>query len=365
MGCGTSSEEVYIKIKNLLKLLIYKGGNSGGEYGDPDLEYEIGKRVEDNLERMGRFSALRRDLEQRVGVDENGVEDVILAEIGPSKIRTSDLDRLVETLISDQLSVYEGVVPAEELNAQKESLFRQYATGEQRASLLGQYVAEELLSRFARDEGVADDPGIRDRIVRTERNILAQAALQREISNRVNITTVDLESFYSANESEFTIPERARIAHIVTDTMGNAEAIRELVVNRGNFSEVAAERSIDTSTAANGGEIDGWIEKGAEIPGIGYSIEAIAAIFSTNPGNVCDVIATSDMGFHVLRVIARDPSRVRPLTEVQQEVYEALYARKSQEVQEQLLEFLRVEHDVVLHESALAIEQEERAGEAR
>ena len=56
---------------------------------------------------------------------------------------------------------------------------------------------------------------------------------------------------------------------------------------------------------------------------------------------------------HVVQDLDRVESRIPALDEIRSQVYEDLYARKSREIQEHLLEFLQKEYDVVIHQSSL------------
>ena len=324
-------------------------------HASDELSFDIGRRVEENLERLGKFSGRRRELDARVGTETGG--EIVVAEIGPTKITGSDLDRRIESLISDQLAAYSSILSAEELNREKENLFKRYATEDQRAALLGQYLAEELLYRHSRSAGLGDDAEVRDRIIRSERGILAQAALQREISERIHITPVDVESFYSANKESYRTVERVRIGHILSDTLTEAEGLLRRAESGADFAVLAREASLDTTTADNGGDL-GWVEKGDRIPGIGSSADVAGLILATESGAVVAEVLESETGFHVVKVLEREPPRQRSFEEVRSTVFEDLYGRKSTEVQEQLLEQLRIEYDVVIHQSALAGTQE-------
>ena len=124
------------------------------------------------------------------------------------------------------------------------------------------------------------------------------------------------------------------------------------------FEDLAESLSEDEKTKDRGGEIEGWVQKGSYIPGIGYSDDATAAIFSTEAGEVAEKPVKTDKGVHVIKVREREPERQKSLDEVRGEVFRALRRRKEQEVQEALLAELKDRYDIVIHRSRFAPEGE-------
>ena len=332
-------------------------------YEDPELSFDIGRRVEDSLERLGKFAALRQELAGRVGMAEPEEADDVVAEIGATKVRASDLDQLIEDMISDQLAGFAAFMTEDELRRRKEETFKAYATEEQRASLLSQYLTEELLYRQAREAGISDEPSTRNRILRAERSVLAQTVLQRELADKINITDVDLQTYYSANAEDFRTHEQARVAHILVGSEEAARSIRTRAAGGTDFEDLARMYSGDSATAQAGGAIGTWIVKGDPLPDFASSVDTTAAIFSTEPGDVYETVVQTERGYHVIKVLEREPSRLRGFEEVRREVYQQLYAQKARDVQEQLLAFLRTKYDVVIHQGALSGAQGEPGGD--
>lgn len=93
--------------------------------------------------------------------------------------------------------------------------------------------------------------------------------------------------------------------HILAATKDGAALARKLVVEDGqDFATVARDKSTDTSTAPNGGDL-GWFPKGVMVP----AFEDVA--FALEPGQVSDPVQTK-FGWHIIKVVAKDPAR--PLT---------------------------------------------------
>uniref|UniRef100_A0A7C2WFE6 Post-translocation molecular chaperone n=1 Tax=Thermorudis sp. TaxID=1969470 RepID=A0A7C2WFE6_9BACT len=98
--------------------------------------------------------------------------------------------------------------------------------------------------------------------------------------------------------------EQVHAAHILLATEDAARSTVEELRGGADFAEIARQRSIDSTTAPNGGDL-GWFPRG-------YMPEAFdAAAFSLQPGEVSDPVKT-EYGWHIVTVLERENDR--PLT---------------------------------------------------
>jgi len=95
--------------------------------------------------------------------------------------------------------------------------------------------------------------------------------------------------------------------HIVVATEAEAEQIQAQLNNGTNFEALAASKSIDESTRADGGDLD-WFSRGA---GSVLWTEVEDAAFALQPSDISPIIQ-SPIGFHIMKLVAREN---RPLTE--------------------------------------------------
>jgi peptidyl-prolyl cis-trans isomerase C len=333
-------------------------------YARPDdISPEIARRVQESLETMGKFAALRYELADRVGTggitkegSSHDTVDPVVAEIGPQRITKSDLDRRIERLIETQISQYASYLPEEEANKRKEEMLRQYSTDKQRQVFLSQYIAEEILYRKARESGLMDDPDVRVTLQDMERSLLARKVMEREFADEIKITSGDLETYYEAHKEEYVQPERASVAHILVDNPQAARDVRMRLEKGDDFSVVAAELSKDEQSRQKGGELTEWIEKGQvrHIPGLGGSDAAVKAIFSTDQGHLVKEDIQTEEGIHIIKVLKREAERQKDFDEVKNEVALALRSQKEREVQQELFTRLKEQYDVVIHQSAFS-----------
>ncbi|MBN1674401.1 MAG: peptidyl-prolyl cis-trans isomerase [Kiritimatiellae bacterium] len=331
------------------------------------LEAEIGRNIQTCLEELGRFAALRYELAERVGLkaDTASTGEDVVAEIGARKITKAELDRLIEQQIEREMAQFAAYLPDAERRKRKEALLKQYSTASQRLLFLKQFIAAEVLYRRARESKLADKPDVRDLLKEAERAILSREVIENEVAHRIQITPGDLETYYEAHKKEYAQPERARISHILVKDEVAAGKVMERLKDGASFESLAKELSADPDTAGKGGELDGWAEKDGFMPGLGYAEGASEPLFATPAGAVADKPVKTEKGWHVVKVLKKEPQRQKAFEDVQKEVYRALRARKEREVQEQLLKGLQEQYDVVIHFSTFADnEQTLKAGDS-
>jgi len=170
-----------------------------------EIALEISRRTAECLENLGRFAALRSELEVRTayGASDSTGSGEVLAEIGNWKITRGELNILIEAEIDAQLSQLAGGLSPDERRVQKEELLEGTLKQGGLQMWLERFVAEELLYRCAREEKLHEDPDIRALTRNIERKVLAQKLLDREFASRIEITQDDLTSYYEAHLKDF------------------------------------------------------------------------------------------------------------------------------------------------------------------
>ncbi len=315
------------------------------------LTSEIGRRVQECLEVLGKFAALRYELAERVGVGEQATEagEDVVAEVGPMKITRSDLDKQIEQAVARQLRQVAAFMPEDQLKQQQEALLKRFSSDQQRLQLLNQFLIQETLVRKAREDGIADDKDVREALREAERNILAQQVMRKELAAKVNITPGDVQMFYEANKKDFMEAEKVRIAHILVPTKEKAEAVLNSL-EKETFEDLAKQISTDEVTGAEGGVIDAWIERGQTyVPGVGQAEELIRAAFDTEPGKVAERAVETEKGFHIVKTLERREARRKSFDECREDAARRLRSQKEREVQEALFKKLFETYEVVVH----------------
>jgi foldase protein PrsA len=329
-----------------------------------DLEPEINRRVQESLQGLGKFAALRYELADRVGMrdeEEGKPGDEVLAEIGDHKITKRELDERLEEMVEGQLASLAPLLPEEELQARKESLLKRLATQTERQRLVTQMVVEEMLYRKGIEENLTEEAAIRKMVRDAERAILAQQVLAREEAARIHMTDGDLQTYFQAHQQEFGEPAQARISHILVKDGKTADLVLQKLWRGGDFADLAAEYSLDEATRDKGGIIDARITPGTYVAGIGEAAELNEAIFKSAAETLLEKAFPAARGLHIVKVLAKEQERQKTFEEARQEVYQALRSQKENETRQNLIDELKERYNVVIHTAQLQDETDEGA----
>ena len=156
-----------------------------------------------------------------------------------------------------------------------------------------------------------------------------------EIAPSIVVTPEEVTDFYTKNPDQFKQGESVRASHILigapkgADATGRAQArtkaeqvLKE--VKAGNdFAALAKQYSSDPGSAANGGDL-GFFQQGEMVGPFND------AAFSLAPGTTSELVET-EFGFHIIRVVEKNPPRTIPLEEVGPKVQEYLERLKRQQ----------------------------------
>jgi peptidyl-prolyl cis-trans isomerase C len=320
-----------------------------------ELAPQINAHVKECFENLGEFSALRYELMDRTSIDSSQVAGgKVVAEIGAEKITESQLDALIEQSIENQLAPMAAFMTPEQLNEQKKRALEQTRSPQAKQEFLQGWLAQEILYRQALQDNLSDKPEVKKRVHELMRNALSQQLMNEQLASRIHITDTDLQTYYTANKSQYVEPERAKIRHIRVSDEERANALLGEIRQGKDFAEAAKQSSEDESTKADGGLIQSDVVKGSPIPGIGDVNEIGQAVFAAEAGTVLDQPFKTDKGWEVIKVEERQPSRQKSFDEVRQQVTMELLRQKREDVQREYIREMMDKHNVIIHTSALA-----------
>jgi foldase protein PrsA len=123
--------------------------------------------------------------------------------------------------------------------------------------------------------------------------------LEKEVPE-LAINESEMRNYFSQNNASLGQPEQVRALHILVNTSTEALDILNRIDNGANFSELAKNYSLDTGSAAVGGDL-GFFSRDQMVKAFED------AAFSMKIGEVSRPIKT-DFGYHIIKVIDRkDP----------------------------------------------------------
>ncbi len=135
-----------------------------------------------------------------------------------------------------------------------------------------------------------------------------------ELGRNEGVSEAELKAAYEARAAQFGVAEQRRASHILVAAKDEAEKIvAEARKSPQRFAELAKQHSQDTGSAEKGGDL-GMNPRGSLAS---KALEDV--IFGLKENQVSDPVQT-DFGFHVVRVTAIQPGKLRPLDEVRAEL---------------------------------------------
>ncbi len=155
-----------------------------------------------------------------------------------------------------------------------------------------------------------------------------------KLREKIQLTPQDLERYYNENRDRFRVQDRARMTHIllkstdkkdeeVKQVEAKAQDLLKQVRSGKDFAELAKAHSDDSVSAQKGGEI-GWVTRGQTVP------EFEQKAFSMKPGEISDLVKTQ-YGFHILKMLEREESRLKPFAEVAETIRQELFKDRSEQ----------------------------------
>jgi parvulin-like peptidyl-prolyl isomerase len=167
------------------------------------------------------------------------------------------------------------------------------------------------------------------------RDLTIRKLVQHSVDNKVAVTTEEIEAYYRAHADEFHQPEQVHARQIVVATEEEAHRLQSQLSGPDaasySFEELASDYSLSPDRA-QGGDL-GFFARG-ELP------EEFDVIFELEPGGVSRVVK-SPYGYHVFKLIARQPKRTLAAEEAAVAIRDRLVQTRREERFAEWLETLK------------------------
>jgi peptidyl-prolyl cis-trans isomerase C len=203
----------------------------------------------------------------------------------------------------------------------------QMTTPERRRQFIDTYILNDLLAEQGRSKGYDRDPEI-VRQVDDLRSRLVVQRVMRDYQDPPALTDEEVKAYYDQNQRLFS-GAQVHAAHILVKDEAVAKQLREQLDREPDkFEELAKTNSVDTATAARGGDL-GFFGQGrmvAEFERAAFALE--------KPGDLSPVVQTP-FGFHIIKLIERKDGPSKPFDEVKDRIRVAMVnQRREQQVKQ-------------------------------
>ena len=236
----------------------------------------------------------------------------------------------VEGKVDGKVSVNGVSIPQAHFDAMNKE---REATGQPASAEVNNAIREELVSREVLAQAAKKKGLDRDATVAAQMDMARQAVLIRAYFDdfvKANpVTDAQLKSSYEQSVAQMGDKEyKAR--HILVDKEDDAKAIIASLKRGEAFDKLAKEKSKDTGSKDNGGDLD-WGPAGRYVPEFGNAMKAL------QKGQTTDLPVKSPFGYHVIRL---DDSRAMKVP-AYDEVKDNLRQRAQQEQVAKLVQELK------------------------
>jgi parvulin-like peptidyl-prolyl isomerase len=180
--------------------------------------------------------------------------------------------------------------------------------------------------------------------------------MRGELSKDISVSDAEVKEYYEAHKGDarFQLPERVTASHVLVAARPNliaqqlkqeknlngealaaavrvemdqrrkrAEALRRQAESGTDFASLARQSSDDPGTRDRGGDLGTFTRDT-------HPKSFDDAVFAMKPGQVSAVVAT-DYGFHVIKLLSREPARGQTLAEATPEIRNALLGKRQAE----------------------------------
>ncbi len=233
--------------------------------------------------------------------------DPPLLQRGEHVVRESDFEQHLQQLEARGVSVSEAEV---------------------REALLQSFREERVLVLEARRQGLLAAGAGPEAEQGAVSELLAGAVL-----SGIEVSETQVAEYYEEHAESLQTPERITVSQILVPTLNEARDVRRRLLRDKRSFELLARTRSQSPEASDGGLLGTFIR--SELPA---ALETAA--FKLAPGRFSGIIETP-LGYHVLRLDAREEARERTLQECREEIHAALireaYDRAARDYVEGLL----------------------------
>ncbi len=151
---------------------------------------------------------------------------------------------------------------------------------------------------------------------------------------QVTVDDAEIKKYYEEHQPDFSTQEQRQAAHILIAVAAQApdadkqaakvkaeQVLQQVKQSPGKFAVLAKQYSQDPGSAANGGDL-GVFARGMMVKPFDD------AVFQLKPGEISGLVQ-SDFGFHIIKLLAIKPAKVRALAEVKSEIELKLKMQKA------------------------------------
>jgi peptidyl-prolyl cis-trans isomerase C len=222
---------------------------------------------------------------------------------------------------------------------------------EQRTAVLVEYITENrLMSAAADKDGLGADPTLAARAEYYKGRALKDLYFEKKIQGAVS--DADAKAIYDKQVAAMKPVEEVRASHILVEKKEDADDIEAKLKAGGDFAAIAKDKSKDTGSGANGGDL-GYFAKGQMVKPFED------AAWAMKVGDVSEPVQ-SQFGWHIIKLIDKRNRPAPAFDGVKDRILSGLLQQKAEEVISSLRKDAKIEYlDEALKKAVEAGQQQQ------
>lgn len=277
-------------------------------------------------------------------------ETTIVFSAGPRRVTLAELARVMGPPPQQRLRVSES---------------------ERRRDFLERFERTELLALAADERGYFREPAI----VASRKRQQVEGMLSDLFGPRgtqiAQVTDADVRAYYDANVERWGTPEQVRARHILLRDRKTAERVLAMLLakpeNAATFPNLAREHSVDERTRERGGDLGRFsrhaptaqeladaVSMASVAPPVVPEAVRAAAFALERPFAIAPSPIKSELGYHVVQLLARHPAARTQLAQVSYVIGEQLRKERMATAVEDFTAGLEKRANVRVNDAALA-----------
>lgn len=217
-------------------------------------------------------------------------KDPVAARVNGSEIRYSEVAREIEAL-----------------GPQAQQLPSQVLVPQ----ILEKVIVTKLVAKLGYEQKLQNDKDVKEALKHTEEQLVGQAYVRRAVQPK--ITEDKIKALYDQLSAKFVPEDEVRASHILVQTESEAADLIKQIKGGADFAKLATEKSKDTGSAKQGGDLGYFTSK--------VMVKPFAdAAFALKNGEITEKPVKSDFGYHVIKVVDHRKSAPPALADVKEQL---------------------------------------------
>lgn len=233
-----------------------------------------------------------------------------------------------------------------ELKGLPEQIQRMFEGPEGAEKFVDELVKKEMLYQEAKKKGFETNSDYQKKLEDFKKLTLISLLLEKEIEDKAKVNDKDVKDYYEKHKADLTTNNQVRASHILVKSEDDAKKILDQVKKGGDFAKLAKDKSIDTGSAQNGGDL-GFFSRGQMVP------EFDKAAFSLKEGELSGLVKTQ-FGYHIIKVTGRKEGKIVEFDKVKDLLTQKVTAEKQKEAFDSYMEGLKKSYTVEKNKEAIA-----------